>query len=453
MRAAIYTRISQDKTGEELGVQRQEEVCRKLAEDRGWTVTEIYSDNDISAYDSRKRRPEYERLRADHDRNKFDALIVWDLDRLTRQPRQLEDWIDAAEKHGLALIESAGEADLSVPAGRMFARIKASVARQESEMKSARQKLAAQQRAKLGKPWGPRRPFGFQEDRVTHHPEEAETVRHMYASYLAGTGQREIVRRLNDRGIKTSMGMDWKQPALRTFLRNPRNAGLSSYKGEITGMAVWEPLVSRETWETTVALMDQQGAGRSPGGQAKHLLVGIAACGVCGGPVGTTYSPLHERQYACRNGSHVLRRADKVDHLAVGAVLRLIKRFGLNAAPSEDTTDDKQALITEQDTLNTRLNQLAVDYADGTLTKAQVRAANERITTRLNEISASLATPRSASLLQPLVNAADARATWESLELPARREIVRTLINVSILPTRRGAAFHRDDIQVTPKRN
>lgn len=452
MRAAIYTRISQDKTGQELGVQRQEEVCRKLAEDRGWTVTEIYSDNDISAYDSRKRRPEYERLRADHDRNKFDALIVWDLDRLTRQPRQLEDWIDAAEKHGLALVESAGEADLTVPAGRMFARIKASVARQESEMKSARQKLAAQQRAKLGKPWGPRRPFGFQQDRVTHHPEEAETVRHMYASYLAGTGQREIVRRLNAQGTKTSMGLEWKQPALRTFLRNPRNAGLSSYKGEITGLAVWDPLVSRETWETTLALMDQQGAGRTPGGQAKHLLVGIATCGVCATPVGTTYSPTRERQYACRNGSHVLRRADKVDYLTVGTVLRLIKRHGLNAAPTEEPTDDKPTLIAEQDTLNTRLNQLAIDYADGTLNKTQLRTANDRITARLSEISARLASPRSAALIQPLTGASDPTTVWEALELPVRREIVRALVDVTILPTQRGATFNRDDVKVTPKR-
>ncbi|WP_267888213.1 recombinase family protein [Mycobacterium ostraviense] len=49
----------------------------------------------------------------------FDALVVWDLDRLTSQPRQLEDWIDAAEGRGLALITTNGEADLTTDGGRM----------------------------------------------------------------------------------------------------------------------------------------------------------------------------------------------------------------------------------------------------------------------------------------------------------------------------------------------
>jgi hypothetical protein len=39
--------------------------------------------------------------------------VCWDLDRLTRQPRQLEDWIDAATDNGLKLTTANGEADLA----------------------------------------------------------------------------------------------------------------------------------------------------------------------------------------------------------------------------------------------------------------------------------------------------------------------------------------------------
>ncbi len=59
---AIYARISQDRTGEELGVKRQLADCRTEAERRGWTVADEYVDDDISAY-SGKQRPEYERMR------------------------------------------------------------------------------------------------------------------------------------------------------------------------------------------------------------------------------------------------------------------------------------------------------------------------------------------------------------------------------------------------------
>ena len=58
--AAIYVRISRDRNGDCLGVERQEQECRTLAERLGWTVTEVYSDNDISAFSGR-RRPDYER--------------------------------------------------------------------------------------------------------------------------------------------------------------------------------------------------------------------------------------------------------------------------------------------------------------------------------------------------------------------------------------------------------
>ncbi|MFZ2509680.1 MAG: recombinase family protein, partial [Gordonia sp. (in: high G+C Gram-positive bacteria)] len=127
-RAAIYTRISLDASGDGLGVTRQEEDARAIVSSRGWEVAGVWSDNSISASDARKVRPGYDALVRAWEAGAFDALVVWDLDRLTRQPRQLEDWIDRAEGRGLAIVTSNGEADLTTDAGRLFARIKAAVA-------------------------------------------------------------------------------------------------------------------------------------------------------------------------------------------------------------------------------------------------------------------------------------------------------------------------------------
>lgn len=52
---AVYARISQDRSGDELGVTRQLEDCRAEAERRGWTVAEEYVDDDVSAFSGRKR--------------------------------------------------------------------------------------------------------------------------------------------------------------------------------------------------------------------------------------------------------------------------------------------------------------------------------------------------------------------------------------------------------------
>src|SRR5436853_52874 len=72
---AIYCRISQDRGGTELGVDRQEALCRKLAEDKGWTVAEVYVDNDLSAYSGR-RRPRYEQMLTDVEAGRREAKIV-----------------------------------------------------------------------------------------------------------------------------------------------------------------------------------------------------------------------------------------------------------------------------------------------------------------------------------------------------------------------------------------
>ena len=53
----------------------------------------------------------------------FQAIVCYDLDRLTRIPRQLEDWVEAAEFRGLVLVTANGDADLSTDGGRMYARI------------------------------------------------------------------------------------------------------------------------------------------------------------------------------------------------------------------------------------------------------------------------------------------------------------------------------------------
>jgi hypothetical protein len=64
-RADIYCRISKDDEGDELGVRRQEKLCRELARRLGWEVVGVYTDDNISAFKRAKRRPDFERLCAD----------------------------------------------------------------------------------------------------------------------------------------------------------------------------------------------------------------------------------------------------------------------------------------------------------------------------------------------------------------------------------------------------
>ena len=447
MRAAVYLRISLDRYGDGLAVDRQREDCLRIIEQRGWDLVEIYEDT-MSASVSTKARPGYEQMIRDWSAGRFGAIVCWDLDRLTRQPRQLEDWIDRAEQRGLRLVTANGEADLGTDAGRMFARIKAAVSRQEVDRKSARQVRAAQQRAQRGMGWGPRRPFGFAEDKITHHPTEAPVVARIYSDFLAGVGQREICRQLTAEGIKTTLGNDWTQPVLRSFIRNPRNAGLSTYKGEIVGRAEWDPLVSEATWRSAVSQMDGKRLA-TPGGARKYLLVGVALCGVCEAPVGTAYTSAGSRQYQCRKG-HVSRNGEAVDNYVGSVVKGVLATVGVRSLV-RSSTPDESALAAEADALRTRLDSLAVEFADGSLTASQLRTASKRTRDNLEAVENRLAASQRHSALTPFIGASDVSAVWDSLDVARRRAVVETLMTVTINRTSAGAGFNPADVEITPR--
>ena len=85
MRTCVYTRISDDHTGQGLGVQRQLDDCLNLADRLGWEVVARFDDNDISAYNG-ARRPGFEAMLDAMRNGEFGALLAWHPDRLYRSP-------------------------------------------------------------------------------------------------------------------------------------------------------------------------------------------------------------------------------------------------------------------------------------------------------------------------------------------------------------------------------
>src|SRR5690625_3961401 len=95
--AGIYLRISDDKTSEGRGDERQEQDGRKVARNLDAKIVDTFKDNDISAY-SGTPRPEYQRLLEAISTGRVDTVIAWHNDRLHRSPKELEHFIDLIEE-------------------------------------------------------------------------------------------------------------------------------------------------------------------------------------------------------------------------------------------------------------------------------------------------------------------------------------------------------------------
>lgn len=406
-RAAIYVRISLDKTGEELGVQRQEEDALAICAERGWEVVGVYRDNSISASDRKVTRPGYNELVRDFKAGLFDAVVCYDIDRLTRQPRQLEDWIDAAEDRGLALVTTNGEADLTTDGGRMFARVKAAVARSEIERKSARHKRALQQHAQAGKaPHGPRL-FGYTAA-CTLEPKESVVVTDIFNKFFEGESLRSLAGWLTAEGVPTRSGRPWNVRTVRDILTNCRYAGWAVHRGEIAtdndGNLVrgnWEPLVSEEVFDVIAAkLSDPNRKTNRKGTHRRYIGSGLYVCDTCGGPIQT----VNGGKYFC--SGHVIREYRHVDRLVIDTIAERLSRkdFAKLLAP---VGDDMKPVVAQSKALRARLAKIDAEYDAGIIDGPRWRSAKEKAQAALHEVEKKLATRTGGAALGALVAAPD----------------------------------------------
>jgi DNA invertase Pin-like site-specific DNA recombinase len=459
MRAAVYLRQSKDHSGTGLAVARQRQDCLKLCSDRSWTPTE-YVDNDISAY-SGKKRPAYERMLADIEAGKVDAVVAWDLDRLHRRPIELEHFMELADSHRLALATVSGDTDLSTDNGRLFARIKGAVAKSESDRKSARQKRQALQAAELGKPQKGPRPFGYEADMITIREPEARALRAAYASLLAGGSLVGVGRDLDAAGFRASGGKPFHHSTIRTMLRNPRNAGLRAHRGDIKGPGLWQGVVDEDTYRAVYALLSDEKRQRPGTGSArKWLLGGLALCGRCDDgktTVRVNYRGPNAdgepvRVYRCREHTHLSRVADWCDWRVSERVIARLSRDDARDLLIDDDREDLADLRAEQSTLRMRLDQLAEAFSDGALTASQLRAGTGRLRGRLSDVEARMVHVDRGPLLADLVTAQDVRAVWRGIGLDRQRAVIDLLYTVTLMPRPAGnAPAPLESVRMVPK--
>lgn len=462
-RALALVRISDDRDGTAAGVGRQEEDCRALADRLGWQIAEVVVENDTSAYKRRDagvdadglsvrrtRRPEYRRVLRALSTGSADGLVVYDLDRVARQPRDLEDLIDLVDQRRTPVVSVTGSLDLSTDAGVTMARIMVAIANKSSADTSRRVARAHVQQAAEGRPPGGWRAYGYEPDRRTIVDAEAVVIREVADRIIAGDSLRSIRRDLDARGILPPHAAAWSIASIRSTVSKPMVAGLRSLHGEIVAVGDWPAILDRQTWELVRAVLAQETRKSGTRAVDRHLLSGIARCGLCGAKmyVGTNGSAGRRVPvYKCSGCARMSRNQAWLDEFVTEAVEELLERAPVIEARRRQETSKPGRDLAQLTTLRGRRKELLRTFAvevDPTVDADDLREMLATIDGRIAELEAAVA---EAAPGPRLPNAAEFR----DLPLDRRRTVVRRLLGVTVNPaTRAGTANDPGSIGLTP---
>ncbi|MCY0926926.1 recombinase family protein [Streptomyces sp. H27-H1] len=463
-RSVIYVRISQDRTGAHLGVDRQLEDCRALAERHGWEVMEVYVDNDVSAF-SGKRRPDYRRMLDDLEQGIATVVISWHTDRLHRSPTELEEYIEISQRRGVDThTVQAGDLDLSTSSGRMTARIHGAVARHESEHKGERVARVRLQKARAGEWGGGIRPFGWgvptgdtrkkvnkrtgEETEVPVLdmeqlvPEEAAAIEVGIDMILSGGSIKAWCRWLADKGLTTSRGNPVGHVEARDMLMRARNAGIAVYKGAEIGPGNWAAIIPEEKHRAVVAVLMDPNRRTTPGAQPKWLGSLLYRCGrgECTHTVYVTQSGGRRYpSYRCKTAHGGGRQAAKVDEYVQDTVIaRLSRPDAADLLLPGPSNVNVAALQVESEQISRRLKDLAGMFGAGRIEMAQFTEGSDVARAQLEGVQQQMARAAVKDPLVKLVGAKDVGKAWHALPLEEKRVVLRELVTVTLTPPRLG---------------
>lgn len=456
-RAAIYTRISRDVQGQGLGVERQLEDCRKLATSLKVTVVGEYSDNDISAFSGRKRHG-YERLLTDIEQGRVDVVICWNIDRLLRQSKELERYIDLCRPRDVSTHEvTAGRLDLTTPSGRATAKTRGAWAQFESEHKAERIQRQKAQAAKAGKYLGGRVPWGWKksgamiDDRgrelggtIVIDEAAASLIRSGTESIVAGRSLIGVTRDWADAGALSLSGTRMNTTQVRRVLLRPRNAGLTTFHGEIVS-DTWPAIVTLDLFRKMEAVLTSADRPRQSESKFRYLLSGIAKCH-CGRRV-TGFGVDGKRSYRCsvhQEGGrfvqgHTQRAMGSLDEYVAGVVVAYLGREDVKArvlaGMQKNADESKPVASTDITALLDRKHTLARLFAQGMIGESQLVEGSREVQSKLAQLESMARSNGGSTGLASVIVADDPGAAFLQAGMDIQREVLRELVDVVLKPS------------------
>jgi DNA invertase Pin-like site-specific DNA recombinase len=451
----LYGRSSRDpkKRGRSVGDQLHD--GRVLADTYGWTVVEEFKDTGVSATRyAHKSRDDFEEMLVLIQERRVRIVVAYEA---SRYYRDLEVYVrlrNACAEAGVLLCYNGQIYDLTDANDRKLTAQDALQAEVEGDAIRERNLRTVRLNAAAGRPHGRtldgyRRRYdpdtGDLVDQV-EDPERGPIVRRLFDEAASHRSIRGIVIRCGDDGLLTQHGTPITRSYVLNVLRNPAYMGRRVYQGREFGDATWPALVDAEQFQAVQSYLDQGGRtwARGQGSEPRHLLSGIALCGLHPGaeqePVMRPYRNGKSWSYRCSETTHVSINEDMLHAAVEEAITQRLEAPEFAAA--FQAQPDQGAAAAARNRLAGLERQLAEAQAmagefdengEPHLSVASLAALEKRLVPLIAAACAEAAPPQGVpAVLLRLISADDVGEAWEALDLEQQRSAIRHMVTVRV---------------------
>lgn len=368
LRMAAYCRVSTDSKEQLTSYETQKKVYTEMiASRKDWTLVDIYADEGISGTRADKR-PDFNRLIKDCLAGKIDYIIVKSVSRFARNTVECLEYVRMLKARNIGIIFEEQNIDTLKCDSELYLVIYAGFAQSESESMSKNITWAFRKNFEEGKVvFNYKRMIGYRKGEDGNPeivPEEAEIIRIIYDSFLAGKTAREIVNSLLADGVQTKCGKQkWSVATVQNILKNEKYCGdailqktvtldcISKKHKKNTGEAPMyyvhnnhEPIISRETFNKVQEELLRRNALApklvsqtisAQGRYSRYALTEIMHCDECGSRYKRcTWSRNGTKKVVWRcvnrleHGTQYCKKSPTIEESALhSAIVRAINRF------------------------------------------------------------------------------------------------------------------------------
>ena len=307
-RVAIYCRVSTIEQAEEgYSIDEQNVKIREYCEREGHEIYNLYEDRGISGKNI-TNRPGIKQLLEDATNNKFDLVIVWKLNRISRKLLDILNIVDLLNKHNIAFRSLTESFETETPSGKLQLNIMGAIGEFERETIAENVKLGLVARARDGR-WCGGVVLGYDLVELPNEGKkrkntilkinevEANTVRRIFDLYSQGYGYKAVVNRINNEGRKTKRNSSFAVSTVKDILQNPVYIGKIRYNvrqdwskkrrnninaNPILSDGIHEPIIDIETWNKVQVILKERSKKHNKIYDSEFPLTGILKCPVCG---------------------------------------------------------------------------------------------------------------------------------------------------------------------------